>query len=510
MSATVDSCNRQRDSLVRPFTAQTLLRVVLWLILVAGASYTRVDPDLWGHVRFGLDILRDASVPQADSYSFSSDRTWINHEWAAEVVTASAFRLGGGSGLVLLKLSAIGGVLLLLVSVLRREGVDSVMMRDALAALAVITTIEQTHHVRPQLFSVIAFAALLWCLLAARHGSQRWLGWLLPLFALWANLHGGWTVGGGVLLIWTVGLAWAEVFRQASWCAAAGVLSLAATLMTPYGIGLWQFLHDTIGFGRADITEWQPVWALGWMAWVRWCVPLALAVLAVRPTPRSNVGVERIAVVLVLGAASLFVARLLAFFALAVLFLLGRALDSAYQRARESRPVVPARTSPWLVPAAIAAAVLAMVITSANLTHLWIDSRHTPEPEAIALLRAQPAPRRLLVWFDWGEYAIWYLSPAMRVSIDGRRETVYSDALQDRHLRFYFDAPGGASLPRELAADYVWIPRVLPAAQRLELDTTWLRIFAGEQSVIFARRGLAAAAPIIAVARNNSGVFPGP
>jgi hypothetical protein len=63
----------------------------------------RTDPDLWGHVRFGLDILRDASIPPSDPYSFTSDRVWVNHEWLAEVITADAFRLAGNPGLIALK-----------------------------------------------------------------------------------------------------------------------------------------------------------------------------------------------------------------------------------------------------------------------------------------------------------------------------------------------------------------------------------------------------------------------
>ena len=45
---------------------QRLLRVALWSILLAAATYTSTDPDLWGNVRFGLDILRDASIPHVD------------------------------------------------------------------------------------------------------------------------------------------------------------------------------------------------------------------------------------------------------------------------------------------------------------------------------------------------------------------------------------------------------------------------------------------------------------
>src|SRR5262249_41907500 len=138
------------------------------------------------------------------------------------------------------------------------------------------------------------------------------------------------------------------------------------------------------------------------------------------------------------------------------------------------------------------------------------DSRWTPEPGAVAFLNAQPPQGRVLVWFDWGNYALWHLAPRMRISMDGRRETVYSPALQNRHLRFYFDIPGGSSLPADLAADYVWIPRTLPAVRRLEQEG-WQRLYEGEQSVIFGRLPSSqSTAPVTLASAAQTRTFPGP
>jgi hypothetical protein len=475
---------------------RTLLRVSLWSILLAAVTYTSADPDLWGHVRFGLDILRSASIPHLDPYSFSADRAWINHEWAAEVITAAAFRAGGDAGLILLKLSAVIAMLLLLDTALRREGAEAFIARDAIAAVAIIATMEQAHHVRPQLFSLLCFATLLSCLMAAGRGNRRWLLAVPLLFAAWANLHGGWMVGGAVLAVWGGARALTGSRLDAVWYLLAAVSALGATLITPYGLELWRFLRDTVGLGRADIVEWQPVYALGWDAWVRWSAVLAVGVLGVSATRRADIRVERIAVVGMVALASFMVARLLAFFALAVLFLFGAALARAYQRRLAARPAAPpaarhAVADIGLAAIAVAISGAAAIVIALNVAHLHIDPRFTPEPGAIAFLNAQPRTGRVLVWFDWGEYAIWHLSPAMRVSIDGRRETVYSAGLQDRHLRFYFDAPGGAALPGELGADYVWIPRTLPAARQLALAHGWHRLYEGDQSVIFGRTGVA-------------------
>src|SRR5215475_4558672 len=89
------------------------LRWQIWLPWLALAallvSATRTDPDLWGHVRFGLDWLGTRDLPAQDSYSYTQDRPWVNHEWLSEVAMAAAYQLGGSAGLVILKVLVMSG-----------------------------------------------------------------------------------------------------------------------------------------------------------------------------------------------------------------------------------------------------------------------------------------------------------------------------------------------------------------------------------------------------------------
>jgi hypothetical protein len=78
------------------------------------------------------------------------------------------------------------------------------------------------------------------------------------------------------------------------------------------------------------------------------------------------------------------------------------------------------------------------------------------------------------------------VAPRLRVSYDGRRETVYSNAVQNRHVRFY-TSRRDASYAKVLKADYVWLPRRLPVNAALDRDG-WVRIFEGPRSVIYARQ----------------------
>src|SRR4030095_4422217 len=118
-------------SVMRAARSFTMLRVALWCVLLAAVTHTSADPDLWGNVRFGLDILRDGSIPHTDAYSFATDRARVNHEWLAEVLIGHAFRAAGDVGLILLKLAAVGSMVLLLWLTLRRERIYSAVIRDA-------------------------------------------------------------------------------------------------------------------------------------------------------------------------------------------------------------------------------------------------------------------------------------------------------------------------------------------------------------------------------------------
>ena len=498
---------------MRHLRTERLLRIAVWCAFLVVISFTSADPDLWGHVRFGLDMLRDGHIRAADTYSFTSDRVWVNHEWAAEVVAAIAYKLGADAGLVLLKLMVVGSVLLLLDISLRREGIESAFARDVTAGATILMTLSQAHHVRPQLFSLLFFSVLLTCLLAARRGSLRWLLILPPLFGLWANFHGGWIVGGAVMIVWTTGLLVSKQHRLAAATALTGALSLLATLATPYGLTLWRFLYETVGLSRPEIIEWQPLYVVGPLFIGLWATALAVVVMSVIAGGRENVRIEQVLVAIALAVVSMKVSRLIAFFGLASAFLFAPAICQAYQRRhRRARVDSAAGLRFGFVALACGVAITALLLVRDNFWQLRLDTASMPGPDAVRFLENEPAGKRVLVWFSWGEYAIWHLSPRMLVSIDGRRETVYSDSMQTRHFDFFFDRGAGATLPDDLAADYVWIPRILPAVHRLETDRRWIEAYKDDQSVIFVRAGLPSTGrvPAVATTGTNDRLFPGP
>ncbi len=75
--------------------------LVLLLLLTAAPVYSMVritafsNGDIWWHLRTGLWILQNHSVPRSGLFSQYGDRPWVATSWGFEVLTAGVYKLLG-------------------------------------------------------------------------------------------------------------------------------------------------------------------------------------------------------------------------------------------------------------------------------------------------------------------------------------------------------------------------------------------------------------------------------
>jgi hypothetical protein len=473
---------------VRHATPVVLCRLTLWAFLALLVSTTLADADLWGHLRFGLDMLASKALHTSDPYSFTADRPWLNHEWLSELLMGIAYTWLGPLGLGLLKLAAIGVVTATLVRVAVDEHATP-LARDLFVVLAVFATYSRTQVVRPQLFSVALFCVLLYLLRLSDRGRQRAL-WGVPLcFGVWANLHGGWIVGLAVLGVWSVGDAWQHRGgRRLATLTLVGAVSLAATLVNPYGFGLWQFIAETVRPARPDITDWKPLLHLPPSILAIEAILPAIALVALwKARPAWRIPLRNAAVLGLLVVATFRVGRVDAFLQAAIAFLLSSQIVGLFNRLDVR--LRPSFRRPSLAVGAFAVALVIYVgiAAVANLRVIRVEGYWIPDRTAALLLRDARPGARVLTWFDWGEYALWQLSPAgIRVSMDGRRETVYSERVTADHQRFYAGQLDMVDYPDRIGADHVWLPSNFPIIDPL-MRNGWRKVLDTGQSVILAR-----------------------
>jgi hypothetical protein len=455
---------------------QLWLGALVQFVILGLLALTAADADLWGHLTFGHDVLSSGHVVQVDRYSFTRDLPWINHEWLAEVLMAAAWQAAGAVGLTTLKLALVAGAGAFVLAAWRPFHLAPAW-KDALLFVTALGVWPLVATIRPQAFSILLCAAFLFLLGQVRAG-RGWARLVVPaLFAVWVNTHGGWLVGAGILAIFTacalIDLALPLRLRLAILLMA--VASAAACLVNPYGVRMLDFLLTTVRPERADIPEWQPVTSLPLPALVLWTLPMAVAVIALIRR-RREAPLWAWLTIAMLAVGSMRVARLGGFFALAVGMLVAPLAASARREADGT-----SRGIDWTaIGAAICAAALAIAIFGRRVS---MDAAWTPEPGAVEFARSRGLHGRLLTWFDYGEYAIWHLGPTLTVSMDGRRETIYSVAVRNRHTEIYRNGPGAIVAVAELRPDYIWLPKSLPVVSHLE-SVGWHPYYVGPRSVI--------------------------
>lgn len=222
--------------------------VALWLpLMAAGRSAFFQDPGTFWHVTTGELVLRDGFL-RSDPYTFTFAGTWwVPYQWLGEVAMTLAHRVGGFDTVLLGAVTLVAATFAWLAARLLRTGLHFVL---ASAAVAVAVAAAGSHfHVRPHLFTIAATAALMALLVetdAARPKLKRLL-WLIPLCAVWTNVHGGVLGGIGTLGIAFAGwVVWWRLGRPSplkTW-REAGLLALVAlgcglaTLASPYGLDM--------------------------------------------------------------------------------------------------------------------------------------------------------------------------------------------------------------------------------------------------------------------------------
>src|SRR5439155_2354930 len=177
----------------------TLPAVTLAAALVAVAG--TIGPDARWLAALGRSIGRLGGVPHGIPYAAAPSTGWHNVPVLAELIFRGLETSLGDRGLLAAQLAAAVVAMLFVVRDARRLGAtDSGTAAAVLVVL--ISGLLAFAGVRAQLFSLALFPALLWLLRSEEDEPSRRIWLLVPLVALWSNLHGTVLVGVGLALLY--------------------------------------------------------------------------------------------------------------------------------------------------------------------------------------------------------------------------------------------------------------------------------------------------------------------
>ena len=446
------------------------------------------DPDLGWHLAAGAEIARTHRVPTVDPFGYPiAGQPWIAYSWLAELVLWWVTTRVGAHALVALTALLAGASAVVVYRTCRDAGSAAVpaFLASLLGALAALPYTSQ----RPVVASFLLAAVFARALLRHRRGLDVRLWALVPLMALWANVH----------VFFVVGLGW--LWAGAGWdagrrivrgrgdggrrLAAVALACSLATLCTPYGSEL---LVHLLVLGQQPVTHAKVVeftspdfhLPITWPA-------LALVLATVAALAAGRARRDPFGVLLVLGhlALGLLVQRNLPFLAIVAAPVVALAATRALGLgAQVAAPPVPHR-----VAIQAAAAALFVVAPLLRLPHdPSLEAHLTPgafPTAAVQFVRAQPPLGRMFNSFGWGGYLIHELYPRYQVSMDGRTQT-WGPLVAD-YMTTHYVREGWHGYLDRLHPDFVLWERHAPLALALATDPGWTQVYADDVAVLFVR-----------------------
>jgi hypothetical protein len=242
------------------------LIALLPVLILLRYPVDRVDYDLWWQMAHGKYYITHHTL-RMDLSMFSwtpTDPTWIYNTCLGSIVVYLFYNFMGGFGLWLFQWLIFGGVFLSFYLFLRlvhqRLDVNSVTL---IAAIGVACSIACRFY-KPELFSLLIFCWAVFIFFNIKITRRKFLFYLYPLiFVFWVNLHGAFIVGLVFLGMAFVGELLNRIFfSRESFTTGelihfgiAVILSLAATLINPYGIDYPMSIYNDITSGNIYIGQ---------------------------------------------------------------------------------------------------------------------------------------------------------------------------------------------------------------------------------------------------------------
>lgn len=207
------------------------------------------DTDIFWHIKTGEVISQEHGIPSTDPFTFTPkdpvrEKILLHSYWLADLLLFLCYKFFGFTGLAFLRSTIICLTVLFVYLSLYKRGFFIAIILSFMLGLAFMPT----SVLRPNLFSFL-FAALM--IFFTEHyredPKRRYQIGLFIIMVMWANTHGGYIIGVGLLLIYVITEVIVllislkkkkDIKKSLSFCI-TGVIAALATLINPLGIGLF-------------------------------------------------------------------------------------------------------------------------------------------------------------------------------------------------------------------------------------------------------------------------------
>ncbi|MDA8156465.1 MAG: hypothetical protein M0Z52_08455 [Actinomycetota bacterium] len=507
--------------LTKPEIAAHVLASIFFiyaLLLASGRPLS--DPDIFWHIKAGQETVSQGHILRSDPFCYTSPAKLsptqlrgIRSQWLGQALLYLVYAVAGIRGLLIFRglfivmpfvafyLIANGG-----------QGTKTPWTALSIAAPALSVLVIEFPNVfeRPQAFSFVFVPVLLYLLERTGRREKRLLhaALLCLLMALWANTHGGFILGFGVIVAWGVGLCIESIAARslaplkpvpfhAAAVAASGLNPNGFALLLSY-VGGFVPSHLKMGTQAAaggdlsaNIIEYKPLWFL--VNGLHFTFPyfifaffLAMLLLLIAGKARPAM----ISVALFLSLFASIWSRGVAFALIALPFTAYGALANIGAAKKRL---------------AIAACSGFIIIWAGFAINAWGTNPYAFSPqaaghsitssmpsEAAGFIAANNLKGPMFNKVEWGGYLLWRLYPRYKVFLDG--QLVNISAAQD-YLKAIGATPGWRGVLDKYRVNFIAtelvndnagqaVPLVLAL---LRPASGWELVFCQDNSAVFVK-----------------------
>ena len=512
----------------------SILLIIYFLI----AGHNNADWDLWARFAVGKIFFATGNILKQDIFAYTETKPiWIDHEWLSGVVFYYLVHKFGELGLCLLKFVLMFSVFLSIFKLNQLKFPEQNHYRIIYYAFFLyallfgfLTTV-QSHC-----FTFAFFALWMYLLELVKRGNDK-LIWVFPAtMIIWANLHGGFFAGLGLVFLYALGEA-LNRRKFAKYILILGVSTLA-TLINPYGIKYLPYLIEAVTMKRPFLTEWAPLDLFGPFSIAFGFKILAIftlfALIYMLMKRRKEINWAEILILCATFWVSLQHIMHNIFFIIASAGYITGYLYQAFdfytrkmsemikntiikikkgERVREAdgkrvqklplAPSLEGRGWGWVIKKIpiwflnwhkikkiTNFVIYSLIILIGTLTihfvplKVKVDNKQFPV-KAVKFIQQNNLSGNLLVLFNWGSYALWQLHPQCLVAVDGRYDGVYPESLISEVARFHYVGKNWNELMTKYHTDIILVNTDYAVYNKLIMLDDWRVVYKDETSAVF-------------------------
>lgn len=467
------------------------LMIVLFFII---NTYPVFEGDFFWHLNSGEWIWNHKSLPDVDPFTFTADpnsaasnshriQMILTQYWLGQLFFYGLWSAAGFKGIILARAICYSAILII-IGVWSRQRAKGLLPFFFLFIVG--AQLLRYPNERPQLFAFLLMPIVLYILETMRENGDKitYDYWLLPLLMLaWANIHGSFILGAGIIILFAAGHlyhSWKNTVSIRKGYLFCLFVSVVITMVNPNGFWTLVEFFRTDPYHMSIIQEYQsplisllhvhtfdPYWLL--------LVP-TVVLLSFR---FGKIPVEHILLLSALAILSLSGGRYIPFFMFALPIVLSH---------------IPSISLPQRYECLCAVLVLLLFLQcNFKSTFKFRESSGFPR-QAVAFIKSVKPEGRFFNTSEWGGYLSHFV-PGHQIFIDGR---ALVEDVQKRHL----DAMNGEGW-KELFDKYNISVAILPSrtfdpntfeygkpspiVAELLKEKDWVPIYLDQLAIIFIR-----------------------